>query len=182
VEKKSTVGKDKKVFTMARWSIWVKFATVLPILVFLYLLGELILLPTHFGRTLHPMDFAATGIVGGALLLVYVFAPRRYIVDTEQLVIKRAVWSISIPYKNILAVVATDNAGILWWVLSMGNNGFAGYWGVFPGVGEGEMKWVRVYATDLKRMVRIKTTVGKTYYLSPADPEGFVAALKERLH
>lgn len=182
MEKKSTVGKDKKVFKIARWSIWVKFVTMLPILVFLYLLGELILLLTHFGRALHPMDSAAAGIVGGALLLVYGFAPRRYIVDAEQLVIKGTVWSISIPYRNILAIEATDNAGILWWFFNIGNSGFAGYWGVFPGVGEGEMKWVRVYATDLKRMVRIKTTDGKSHYLSPADPEGFVAVLKERLH
>lgn len=178
--------KTKKVFKMAPWDIWVKFSTGLLILLFLYflyLLGQSVLHLTHFGRELHPMDFTAAGIVGGVLLLLYVFSPRRYIVDAEQLVIKRAVWSISIPYNNILVIEAADNAGILWWWwVVLGNNGFTSYWGLFLGVGEGEMKWVRVYATNLKRMVRVKTTDGKkTYYLSPADPEKFVVAIKEHL-
>jgi hypothetical protein len=115
------------------------------------------------------------------LLFCYAFAPLRYIVGTERLVIKRAVWSISVPYRNILSVELTEKVAILWWIVYLGSHGVPCYWGMFLATSEGDVGWVRVYATNLKHMVRIKTADGKTWYLSPADPEKFVAAVKEHL-
>jgi hypothetical protein len=120
--------------------------------------------------------FYVTVPIGAIWLVAYLFVPRKYVVNSNRLVIKRLVCSISLPYEGIASIEIVDKVkpSIKVWA----NAGLFCYAGLF--LVDNDV--VRIYATNLKRMVRVKTTDGKTYYLSPADPEKFVAAVKEHLN
>ncbi|MCL6558239.1 MAG: hypothetical protein K6U74_05460 [Firmicutes bacterium] len=121
--------------------------------------------------------YFAGGLSFSIIFLTYFFSPRGYLVGTHCLAIKRLAGSISITYSSIHAIKTVEN---VWLSREIGVGGFWSWYGIFR-TQEGDR--VKVYATNLtKQMVQIKTTDGKTYYLSPAEPEKFVEAVKRHLN
>ncbi|MGO0121742.1 PH domain-containing protein [Desulfothermobacter acidiphilus] len=108
-------------------------------------------------------------------LVAALLAPRAYMFNEDSLRILRVIGSISIPYNRIVTISNQENVCL---DREFGNGGLFAYYGVFR---DEDGRRVRVYATTFKRMVRIETTDGKIFYLSPAEPEKFVEALRQRL-
>lgn len=157
---------------MAPYDVFIKIGTYgLSALFFLGIPGCMMIQGDEFGDA-----YKLTLVLGGLWLLVYLFVPLNYIISSNRLVIKRLVYSISLPYKGMASIETVDNVKPS--VKVFANAGLFCYAGLV--LIDNEI--VRIYATNLKRMVRIKTTDGKTWYISPADPEKFVAAVKEHLN
>ncbi|SHF71269.1 PH domain-containing protein [Desulfofundulus australicus DSM 11792] len=102
-------------------------------------------------------------------VLLFLFAPRDYLVSPEGITIRALVTSYVIPKCKIKRVEIVEDVkpgvGLTWLA------GFCGYAGLFA-MADGST--AKVYATRLDRMVRILTTGGGPYLLSPAEPEAFV--------
>lgn len=133
------------------------------------------------GWNLSLKELGTVLIVSGAVVVLYILAyvfsaVRKYVVNTERVVIKKPVGSISLPYSQIASVETVDRVNVSLKVWA--NAGLFGYFGLF--LVADEKSTVRIYATNLtKPMVRIKTTGGRTIYLSPAEPEKFVEAARQ---
>jgi len=162
---------DIKVFRMAPYDLFIKIGT--------YGLSALFFLGIPGCMMMQEEEFREVGwvtlVIGGLWLLVYLFVPLKYVISSKQLVIKRLACSIALPYEKIASVEMADNVKPE--VKVFANAGLFCYAGLV--LIDNEI--VRIYATNLKRMVRVSTTDGKTWYLSPADREKFVAAVKEHL-
>jgi len=83
---------------------------------------------------------------------------------------------ISISYSSIYDIRIVENVQLF---REIGNGGFFSWYGTFR-TGDGDK--AKVYATNLKQLVRIQTTNGKIYYLSPAEREKFVEAVVRHLN
>ncbi|MGO0121746.1 PH domain-containing protein [Desulfothermobacter acidiphilus] len=110
-----------------------------------------------------------------ATLASFLFAPRLYIINRDDLKVRRVIGDIVIPLNHIAKIGMAGNPRL---DREFGNEGLFAYYGAFR---DEDGRRVRVYATTFKRMVRIETTDGKIFYLSPAEPERFVEAVKQRL-
>lgn len=105
-------------------------------------------------------------------VLSFLFAPRSYLVSSEGITIRALVTSYAIPKSKIKRVEIVKDvkpgAGLTWAA------GLCGYAGLFA-LADGST--AKVYATRWDRMVRVQTTGGNLYLLSPAEPEAFVEAV-----
>ena len=105
-------------------------------------------------------------------VLSFLFAPRGYLVSPEGITIRTLVTSYVIPKSKIKRVEIVEDVktgvGLMW------TAGLCGYAGLFA-LADGST--AKVYATRWNLMVRILTTGGDPYLLSPAEPEAFVEAV-----
>lgn len=105
-------------------------------------------------------------------VLSFLFAPRGYLVSSEGITIRALVTSYVIPKSKIKRVEMVEGvkpgAGLTW---AAGLFGYAGLFALADGT------TAKVYATRWDRMVRVQTTGGDPYLLSPVEPEAFVEAV-----
>lgn len=109
-------------------------------------------------------------------ILPFPFAPLGYLVSPEGITIRTLVTSYVIPKSKIKRIEIIEDvkpgAGVTWLA------GLFGYAGLFA-LADGST--AKVYATRWDRMVRVQTTGGDPYLLSPAEPEAFVEAVNRTL-
>ena len=109
-------------------------------------------------------------------VLPFPFGPRGYLVSPEGITICALVTSYVIPKSKIKRVEMVGGlkpgVGVTWLA------GLFGYAGLFA-LADGST--AKVYATRWDRMVRVQTTGGDPYLLSPAEPEAFVEAVNRTL-
>ncbi|WP_165847644.1 PH domain-containing protein [Ammonifex thiophilus] len=110
---------------------------------------------------------------------MYMLSVGYYIISfSEIIIVRKVLGSFGIPLATINSVAVVEKPGIAFRVLA-----YAAMWGYYGRFfSEDDNRTVRIYATNLRNMVRIETTDGKIFYLSPAEPEKFVEAVKQRLH
>lgn len=108
------------------------------------------------------------------VLLVLCFLPHmRYELRDDALYLILGFWKSRIPYDHISGVVRKDLAFSA--LSSFRMPGIAVFDVIYSDEGT-----VRMYSTHaLKDITLIKTIDGKKYGISPADPDGFIAALKQ---
>jgi hypothetical protein len=186
---------NQNFFRMAPWNKALKLMTSMVLLI----MGGLVIVAPPFSTNILPHllskevyrylcnnvfiegveGYFASGLATCVILLSYLFSPRGYSLDDRHLTIKRLVGGISIPYSQILAVEIVENVKFSLRVFGVG--GVFSWYGSFLVESGSNSGIAKVYATSFRRMARIET--GKrTYYLSPAEPEKFVEAVKERLN
>ncbi|RDV84713.1 hypothetical protein DXX99_01290 [Ammonifex thiophilus] len=117
--------------------------------------------------------------IAGVFVLMYMLSVGYYIISfSEIIIVRKVLGSFGIPLATINSVAVVEKPGIAFRVLA-----YAAMWGYYGRFfSEDDNRTVRIYATNLRNMVRIETTDGKIFYLSPAEPEKFVEAVKQRLH
>ena len=174
---------------MATWDRGVMFGTIIcliPMLLFLFAsppLNNIFIWILPKETYLYIKDWFQVGVKGyfiegslfSIIFLIYLFSPRGFLVDIHRLLIARLAGGISISYRSIYDI-GVENVQLF---REMGNGGFFSWYGTFR-TGGGDR--VKVYATNLKQLVRIQTTNGRIYYLSPAEREKFVEAVKRHLN
>jgi len=128
------------------------------------------------GGEIEALDIFILFLVWGPLAITWLFAPRGCLVSREGIVIRRAVGSFTIPAAEVESVelVGRVRPGIR----LAASGGLFGWFGLFTLKDGGTAK---VYATRWDRMVRIQTTGGDPYLLSPAEPEAFVGTANKVL-
>ncbi len=131
--------------------------------------------PTAVAFLIFIVPGVAIGLYEAALaFLVLCYLPHmRYELRDNALYLILGPWKSRIPYDHIIDVVRKDMAFSA--LSSFRMPGIA----VF-GVNYSDEGTVRMYSThELKDVTLIKTIDGKKYGISPADPDGFMAALKQ---
>jgi len=118
-------------------------------------------------------------------VITYLFNPKYYLVDNDEIKIVRALNNIIIKKADIAEVSIPDEKLMKRTIRTFGVGGLFGYFGHFYNKTYGNMRW---YATQTKNYVSIKVnnnkngqTGGKTrkIVLTPDDLMGFVNELKK---
>jgi len=105
------------------------------------------------------------------LFLPYLWAPRGYVLDSDCVIVQRAIGDVKIRIAQL-----PSRWNWTWWGLRLlGSGGLYGYFGVFTFKGAGR---VRMHATDRRKLVLVTDVKGRKYLLSPDDPEDFIQRAK----
>jgi len=110
------------------------------------------------------------------MALSYAFSPRRYELTKSELVVRRALRCIHIPYHKVTEVKPLSLLSLKS-IRLFGMGGLFGFYGLYYVSGLGRL-WL--YITKWKNLVLVKA-VDKSYVLSPDDREGFIKALSDML-
>ncbi|MFZ5899179.1 MAG: PH domain-containing protein [Bacillota bacterium] len=108
-----------------------------------------------------------------AWVLTFLYAPRGYRLSAKGVVIKALLCSETIPAGGIVAVEVVEGVKPGAALKANWPFGYTDLWSLEDG------SEAKVYATRWDRMVRIRTSGGLPYLLSPADPEAFAEAVKD---
>lgn len=110
-----------------------------------------------------------------ALLLPYIFAPRKFIVNSDGIGIKRIAGTVLIPWGSIKSVKRHKNISFGKGVITIfGSQGLYGYFGLFRIKNIGK---VYAYLTSIKDCVLIETK-SKKYLLSPYPVDEFLYTIQ----
>jgi len=119
----------------------------------------------------------------GAILIVIctilpaIWAPIKYIVTEQKIIIKRIGPEIAIPLADVYAVSRIPyNEVFCSAIRTMGCGGMFGIYGNFKSASMGKFK---VYMTRRDKLVLVRTP-DKPFVLTPDDPEGFIDALQQK--
>ena len=108
------------------------------------------------------------------LLVPYLFKPNGFVLNSQELKIKRIMNDISVPYKLISKI---ERGKWTWKVVRLGGSGgLYGYLGLFHFFDIGNV-WM--YVTNRNKLVLIELISGKKYAISPENIEDFVFQIKK---
>ena len=113
-----------------------------------------------------------------SLILVAIFAPGHYLLNSSSIKIRRIVGYIDIPIDSITSIEMLDKDTTKGSIRLMASGGFFGFFGRFrsPALGA-----YLVYATRSDHLVLIRRKDAIPVVLSPDDPEGFIEAVNNLL-
>lgn len=137
----------------------------------------LFLMALFFGFLYFFLDqfpLAAVALLPATLLVTWGLAPRSYSLEGATLIVHRPFGNKTITLEKDLMVQPDPEAG-KGAVKVAGNGGLFGYYGSFR---SGRLGFFRAYATNWKHGVVVKTG-GKTYVVTPDEPEHFVSRIVE---
>lgn len=107
------------------------------------------------------------------LLIPYHHHPIKYVVEAEQVMIKRPFSDVIIDRKEIESVRVVEQQEMKGTLRSFGVAGLYGYFGRFSNLKIGSMLW---YATQRRNYVLLRAQ-GKNYIVTPDNPREFVQQL-----
>ncbi len=152
-----------------------KLFTILGFILIVFVVGQLFLSPDIQSK----MNSVVLDLVLVSPLLVlvvpYLFRPLKYIVTSDEIIIKRPIKSYVIKIsdvKKIQPVSKEEMGGI---IRVFGSGGFFGYFGKFRSKNFGMMKF---FATRYSDFVYILTAMGENIVLTPDDVESFVKEIE----
>lgn len=112
----------------------------------------------------------------------FAFAPAAYILDAQGIrIARRFARAVFVPYTRVKSVALRRFPGPPFAVVRLGSYppwGLFGYYGRFK---VERLGWIRVYATSWENEMMVLETDREPYFLSPAEPQRFYAALRARL-
>ena len=107
----------------------------------------------------------------GAVFIAYGFIPKRIAVSNDQILVKNLFGSVLININEIETIDKIEKTGL--YLRTFGVGGLFGYFGYFNG---GEI-W---YVTNPHKKVKMILKSGKTYLISPENPDDFVKEVLQR--
>jgi hypothetical protein len=129
-----------------------------------------------------PADTAEIAVITIVLIaliclpvLSFLFSPRNYILDNEEIVIKRILKSVLIKYADIIDIAIPDEKLMKNSCRSGGSGGLFGYYGNFYNKNfRGDMKW---YVTQMKKFVIIKAKKTRKEFAGPYSRKSEIIVL-----
>ena len=110
-------------------------------------------------------------------ILPAVWAPIKYIVTEQKIIIKRIGQGITIPWADVCAVSHIPYDDVFRSAIrTMGCGGLFGIYGNFKSASMGKFK---AYMTRRDKLVLVRTP-DKPFVLTPDDPKGFIAAVQQK--
>jgi len=151
--------------------------SVISTAVFMVLYVECMMLVAIFLDTeILAVKIALLIIIPLILILATIFAPSRFILTDDMLVVKGLVGSVKVPYVEISEAQFKPEEWSLWKLRFCSSFGYLGWWGPSWDRKYGKFS---MYVTNGHNLVVVKTKVGKMYWISPSRPEEFVGKLNE---
>jgi hypothetical protein len=115
------------------------------------------------------------GVLAAMLLVAsYAYSPRGYSISEGSIVVGRLIGNVRIPIDSIREARAATKDDFLGGIRLFGSGGLFGYYGVFLTSKLGRSTW---YVTSRRNTV-VVITGAKTVVFSPADVDGFLAAIR----
>ena len=107
------------------------------------------------------------------LIATFIYSPKSYTVDLDNIVVKRLAKDFLISRKDIKSIVeiTSKEMGMPW--RTFGNGGLFGYTGYYSSSKTGKMRW---FVSQRKNYVLITMNNDSKFLLSPDDVAGFLAA------
>jgi hypothetical protein len=112
------------------------------------------------------------------LLLCQLYRPQFYTLDAEGLHIHRQGGAVNIPFSTIAEVKFIDKKDLGFGWRTIGVGGFWGYYGNFKYKSIGN---ATLYATNMDKIVLLKTTEGKTILITPEDMADFLNRIHQMM-
>lgn len=103
--------------------------------------------------------------------LSIIYRPKSYIITGHELIVKRGLVNVRIPFRNILSVQIIERSYLRGSIRSFGVGGMWGYYGKFINSRFGAMTW---YATNRDNPVLIRTKDKEKIIITPDDPALFL--------
>jgi hypothetical protein len=169
-------------FPLAPWGKGIWIITVLSVGVLIVLAGAFLYRgvangPESGGSALY---FVLSGALVVLILLLLVFAPRKYVVTPTSLVVSRLGPKVRIGFEQIESVELLADRSMLHGVIRvMGVGGVFGCYGLFCNWKSGTF---RAYVTRTEGLVLIRRKKGDPVLLSPCDPAGFVEQVQKQMN
>jgi hypothetical protein len=110
------------------------------------------------------------------IVLGYAYSPRGYTIVDRSIVVKRLIGNVRVPLEDVREARLASSDDFSGCIRLWGSGGLFGYYGLFRTNKLGRCTW---YASDRSRTV-VLITASKTAVFSPADPEGFLRAIREK--
>jgi hypothetical protein len=133
---------------------------------------------TYTGTQPPTIFHLTSGLVAGAILLVYWFAPLGYHIDSIGVLIRRRAGRKVMPLESLRAarlMEPNELANSIWRWPAVG--GLFGFYGTFESPALGRHQW---YASRDEDLVLLQTVHGPVV-VSPDEPAAFVRELNQRL-
>jgi len=111
------------------------------------------------------------------VVFTYLFAPQAYMIDNDELVIKRPIKDKKIKFLDIKGIRIANDFELNRAIRTFGVGGMFGYFGKFYCASLGSMTF---YATQRKNRVIIQTKQGRIIIITPDDLQ-IVNLLKEKI-
>jgi hypothetical protein len=117
------------------------------------------------------------------VFLCYSYAPKGYTIKNNLIMVHKHRGKIEIPFGEILNIRHISQEAIspiLFW----GNYSGVKITGIFGFLGNfhtKKMGQLKVYVSDMNKVVVLECKKGEKYLLSPDDPDKFISILKQRL-
>ena len=107
------------------------------------------------------------------LISTYIYSPKSYSVDMDNIIVNRMASNFFISRKEIKSIVeiSSKEMGMPW--RTFGNGGLFGYTGYYSSSKLGKMRW---FVSQRKNYVLITMNNESKFLLSPDDVAGFLAA------
>jgi hypothetical protein len=103
------------------------------------------------------------------------FAPRYYLIKDDGIIIKKVIGKIIIHKKEVESITMIKSEMLNGVIRTFASGGFFGYYGLFY---SNSMKKITMYAGSIsKNLVLIKLKTGKSYIITPKEPEIFMNAI-----
>ncbi|MEX1829802.1 PH domain-containing protein [Luteibacter sp. CQ10] len=125
------------------------------------------------GRVTDTVAVPLAGLLLVILSITFALSPLRYEIHGHELVVRRQVGRTTADLRG--ASVSRDGEAFRGLVRVFGNGGFFAFHGVFY---SRRLGFVRVYARNRDHGVVVTLRNGKTWVLSPDEPDRMVAALR----
>ena len=109
-------------------------------------------------------------LVIGIIFIAAALRAKGYYVDGKQLIIRRGLFDVRIPRRDIISVELLDRSDLKGAIRIFGVGGMFGYVGTYANLKMGSMTW---YATRRDRPVLIRTSK-KKIVVTPDEPELFL--------
>lgn len=124
----------------------------------------------------HTVLFLLPLVFASVLLLCYLLHPRAFAIGPEGVTIRRYLMPYTVPLQRLEGVVqpASRPTG-----LTIGLARVVGIYGSFGVFWNRRWGVFRVYITDQSKQVELVLAGGSRVIVSPADPSGFVAELRD---
>jgi len=113
----------------------------------------------------------------GIPLFSFLLSPKNYLVETDAIVIDRALGAIRIPFEHIKSFGKPEVSDMAGTLRVFGVGGIFGYMGRFRNPKFGNMIF---YATQRKNWVLIETDDNKKFIITPNEIEKMVQDLREK--
>ena len=139
----------------------------------LFCIGLIIGLPVLFFFTFNDTIFSLITLAIGAipLAIAALFAPRYYLVEKDEIIIKKIVGKIIICKDDIENVTIIDSEMVKGLFRKFASGGFLGYYGLFY---SNVLKNINMYAgSSSKNLVLITLKSKKSYLITPKEMQTF---------
>lgn len=158
-------------YAIVPWNKEIWLTTVLPFVLLAVVTYFILSQPSKLAIIVSLLVLLPAWLIQVVALL---FAPAGYVLADATIKVCRPIGAISIPYSELHSIELVEQAYPALRIMASG--GFGGYFGRFR-MADG--KETLVYSTRWKKVISI-TSISGNYIISPADPEAFLNAVKER--